>query len=334
MRNRKPTPPGAITTNAKAPLSIVIEITGQCNLRCRHCTGARTRRAHVTLATVKKIVDDAQRNNVTAIRFTGGEPLLHPDLPQMLAYAKQQKMYVLLNTNATLVTPSWLSIFSRHIDNILVSLQGCDSASDRGLTRTSLPFSKKIRNILLLRDTVPVVRLGTVITRPLLENFPRYAALIAKIRPHAWELFRPMSPSARRAARLSAKGYRALAAKLLELSQGGLNVKLANALPFCILPDLKVASTIMLGALSDDGHSRLVWDARGFYKPSYFIDEDLGTSIKEAWDHPFLKKLRDPSFLPARCRACTALEQCRGGSRAMARAVNGSYFTADPLFQP
>ncbi len=318
----------------KNPSSIVIEITGQCNLRCRHCTGASARRARVTFATVKMIIDDARRNKVTAIRFTGGEPLLHPELPQMLAYAKEQKMYVLLNTNATLATPAWLNIFALHVDNILVSLQGCDSASDRDLTRTSLPFSKKIKNILLLRDTVPVVRLGTVITRQFLDDVPRYAALIAKIRPYAWELFRPMSIQARRAIRLNASDYQSLATKLLELSQEGLNVKLANALPFCVLPDLKAASSIMLGALSDDGHTRLVWDARGFYKPSYFIDEDLGKNIKVAWAHTFLRKLRKPSFLPARCRACSVLKQCQGGSRALAMAANGSYFTADPLFQP
>ncbi len=316
----------------KTPASVVIEVTGRCNLRCRHCTGASARRAHVPLATVKKIIDDARHNKVTAIRFTGGEPLLHPELADMLAYAKQKKLYVLLNTNATLISPAWIGILARYVDNILVSLQGCDSTTDRALTRASLPFSSKIRNILLLQAHVPVVRLGTVITRPLLDNFPRYAALISKIRPHTWELFRPMSAQARRAVRLNVRDYQKLAGHLLDLTQDGLNVKLANALPFCILPDLKAAAEVMLGALSDDGHSRLVWDARGFYKPSYFIDEDLGKNIRDAWAHPFLKELKGRSFLPARCQACAVLQQCQGGSRAMAKAVHGTYFTADPLF--
>ncbi|MBF0485616.1 MAG: radical SAM protein [Candidatus Omnitrophica bacterium] len=321
-----------IQSIADIPSEIVLEITGRCNLSCGHCTSAIQTVRQVPLRTIKTILNQAHRCRVPAVRFTGGEPLLHPDLAEILSYAKARGFYVLLNTNATLLTPSFLRLFSRSVDNVLVSLQGFDSASDQALTHSAVSFERKLQNIFLLQSYVPTMRLGTVITPLLLEHWPRYAALMKRIKPSAWELFRPMSGSARQEPPLTRKDYRELSLRVLSLKKEGINVKLANALPFCVLSNLRLSAALMLGALSDDGNSRLVWDVRGFFKPSYFIDKNLGKSVMPAWRHLFLKKLKSSAYLPKRCQECEYWSWCRGGSRAIALQGNHSFFAADPLF--
>lgn len=315
------------------PAEIVMEITGQCNLSCGYCTNMSRRHGHVSFRKLKRIMDEARRCRIPAVRFTGGEPLLHPEALQILSYAKSSGFYVLVNTNATLTNPEVLRLLSRTTDNVLVSLQGFNQASDQALTHSEFPFVRKIQNIFLLRSYVPTLRLGSVMTPSLLKNWPRYVALIKRLRPHTWELFRPMSGQDKLPDNVTLKDYQRLCRKIVELKRENLNVKLANALPFCILKDRDLAASIMLGAASDDGHSRLVWDARGFFKPSYFIDKNLGNTIRRSWQHPFLKKMRQGSYLPTLCRQCSHLAWCRGGSRAKAYAWSGSYFDADPLMR-
>lgn len=314
------------------PSEIVLEITGQCNLACGYCTSAAQNRERILFDAARMVLDDAHRNRVPAVRFTGGEPLLNPDLPRMLSYAKSKGFYVLLNTNATLVSPDLLKLFSSTVDNVLVSLQGFDDVSERELTQSPIPFIRKIQNILLLKSYVPTVRIGTVITPTLLDHWPRYVALVKKINPRAWELFRPMNEKAFQNINLTRKTFCALAVDLLRLRKNGINAKLANALPFCVLPNLSLATSVMLGAVSDDGNSRLVWDVRGFFKPSYFIERNLGRGIRTAWRHPFLKGLKSFSFLPQRCLECHYLLSCRCGSRALAFKGRQAYLSPDPLF--
>jgi radical SAM protein with 4Fe4S-binding SPASM domain len=315
------------------PSEIVLEITSRCNLACEYCTSAVKNNQHMAFAGAKKIMDEAKRCGIPAIRFTGGEPLLNPDLPRMLRYAKSLGFYVLLNTNATLITPAYLRILARSVSNILVSLQGFNSASEEDLTHSISMFPEKIKNIILLKSRVPLVRIGTVITQTLIDHWPRYVSLIKKLRPAVWEIFRPMNAGTSGEIRLCRDDYRRLATKVLSLKKSAVNAKLANALPFCLLPDLDLAASCMLGAHSDDGHSRLVRDVRGFFKPSYFINKNLGGSINAAWQHPFLKKLKKASYLPERCRTCAYVPWCQGGSRAMAKKMTGSYWAPDPLLR-
>jgi MoaA/NifB/PqqE/SkfB family radical SAM enzyme len=312
------------------PSEVVIEITGQCNMHCTYCTQAGKRPPHLPLKEIKDVIDQAKNLGVKAIRITGGEPLLVPYLDKILSYARQQRFYVLLNTNATVMTPKLTRIIGQTVDNILISLQGYDQTSTRALTRSSGDFNTKINNIFLLKNYAPLLRLGTVITPAFIDYVDKYISLIEKIKPAAWELFRPMTaPSARR--KIAPGDYQQLALPLLKLQKKGIHATIGNAIPLCLLKNRKTARLVCAGARADDGHTRLVYDARGFFKPSYFINKNLGTNLKKAWGHPLLAELNDVSRLPQQCRSCTDLEVCCGGSRTAAAMARGNRPFADPL---
>lgn len=84
--------------------SLHLYIIDQCNLRCRHCALAAGPLLGTWLEanTAYRLIDEAVDANVEAIAFSGGEPLLHPDIMDLLAHTAG-RTNTLLATNGTLI---------------------------------------------------------------------------------------------------------------------------------------------------------------------------------------------------------------------------------------
>ncbi len=314
------------------PSEIVLEVTTKCNLGCKACTRDKVRKDHsLNFSTAKRIMDEAKALGIKTIRFTGGEPLLNDDIKKMLIYAKNSNFYVQLNTNATNITDGVFPILAKTVDNVLVSLQGYNYTTNNQLTDSCLSFNGKIINILKLKYCVPVLRLGTVISGTLMQNFDRYVILIKKLGIRYWDLFRPMPQKHGQGSDISKRDILSLMKLIYKSNKEGLNAKISNPVPFCITKDTDLSLATLLGSNFDDGHSRLVFDPRGYYKPSYFIDIKLGGTIREAWENPFIKNLRSLKYLPKKCKVCDYLKWCKGGSRAASKNSYNDYFRLDPL---
>ncbi|MDO4552479.1 MAG: radical SAM protein [Bacillota bacterium] len=86
---------------------VLLEVTGRCNLRCPHCFaegkidgGGELLEADPPIETVKAWIDDIVSRGPSLIQFSGGEPTVREDLPELIAYAKAAgSKYVQLNSN-------------------------------------------------------------------------------------------------------------------------------------------------------------------------------------------------------------------------------------------
>lgn len=313
-----------------APAELVIELNKDCNLACRACFG-RTGE-ELPLKTAERALHEAAALGVKNVRFTGGEPLLHPDIEKLLRLARTTGFYTLLNSNALLFTPALARRLAGLIDNALVSLPGMDEAGHAAGAGMKGLFGRKAAAIERLRASgIRTVRAGTVVSKPLIRAFDRWHEAAARLGFDSWELYRPMmTAGALRAApefNVSRKDFMELAKGIAAQKAGRPRAVLANPVPFCILP--AAARPFALGARFDDGWTRLVLAASGVYKPSYPSRKFLGETLAEAWKHPFLKKSRSAAWLPPKCRNCAMLSPCLGGSRFQAEAA-GSVFGPDP----
>lgn len=313
------------------PNEIVFEATTTCNLNCKTCAIDKSKPENIDLKTAKEIMWEAKKLGIKAVRFTGGDPLLHPEIGKLLLYAKTNNFYVLLNTNATILTRSLLKIIGGTVNNVLISLQGYDQDSDNSLTCSKADFQAKIKNILTLKSAVPAIRAGTVISKTLLRHFTEYRRLLSRMDIRTWELYRPINQHRSKEFHITKRNLLKITREVLKLKECGINAKIANPVPFCICSDTATGASTILGALADDGNSRIVWDVKGYFKPSYFIDKNLGKDLAKAWHHPFLKRLKKNTYLPSSCRSCNYLKWCKGGSRVMAKINSGRYFSTDPL---
>jgi len=314
------------------PKEIILEITGKCNLRCQLCFNKRDE-SEMPFGKIKNVIDECSDLSIKSIRFTGGEPLLHSNIEEILKYAKYKNLYVILNTNATFLDKRIKKLMKNYVDNILISMQGFNPASERKLTRSKINFLKKIRNIIELNRIVPVVRIGSIISRTLVKNFYKYFYIIEKANIKNWELYRPMIKAKNEEYIIKHDDFIKVMYAIQASKKHGKEIKIANSVPFCITENMSLSRHTLLGSNSDDGHSRMVLDTKLFFKPSYFIKKNLGVKIEAAWKSHFLKKIRSLSYLPAECRRCYELKWCKGGSRHWAKIANKSYFARDPLMK-
>jgi radical SAM protein with 4Fe4S-binding SPASM domain len=324
-----------------APIEIMIEAETKCNFRCNFCFNkesfARNERTDKKIGTniIKKIINEISRLNIKIIRFTGGEPLLREDIFELLKHAKRQKLETRLNTNASLISEEMTVKFFGLLDNVLIPIESWNKKREEEITGYKNSLSKKIKAIKLLdKIKVPKIRVGTVATKENIKNFDKLASLILKLPVHEWEFYRPMNAKTKKDD-LQKSDLEKLVKKIISLKKKTKKrVFIANAIPFCAIDQPEKLSSVCVGAIYEDGHSRLVVDPRGFIKPHYFIDKKLGeaTEIEKAWQNPWLKKIRSLEYLPLKCQNCQYLEACRGGSRFLAKRINGDWLVSDPLF--
>ncbi len=84
--------------------------TNRCNLKCQHCyQDADTLEASTTneLTTdeAKTLIEQIAQANFKVMIFSGGEPLLRPDIFELVAYASSKGLRPVFGTNGMLITP-------------------------------------------------------------------------------------------------------------------------------------------------------------------------------------------------------------------------------------
>ena len=119
------------------PMFAWFSLTEDCNLACRFCfadahlcsrkAGSANNKSDKELSTeqIFKILDNVSRAGTTAIQFAGGEPLLRPDLAEIISYAVQKNIYVALNTNGTMLDDRTASALTKAgLSQVKVSIDG------------------------------------------------------------------------------------------------------------------------------------------------------------------------------------------------------------------
>lgn len=141
--------------NGRGPV-VVWNCTRRCNLRCIHCYASALDRkdpAELTTAQGRKLIGDLADFKVPAILFSGGEPLLRPDIFELAALACRKGMRVALSTNGTLIDGEKAGrLQAIGLAEVGISLDGIGAANDRfrrarGAYRAAL---QGIRNCLTL----------------------------------------------------------------------------------------------------------------------------------------------------------------------------------------
>ena len=337
--------PAGIAAIPDRPLEIMIEVEPRCQMSCRLCfnqgtfapdrsSAAQARLPTLTAGAIRGILDQMSGWGVPQVRFTGGEPLLRPDLAELMDYARERDIRVWVNTNGySLQARPQAQALCARTDNVLLSLRGWDEQSDSGQSQVRDSFESTCAAARTLRACgLKTLRIGTYLTNTLIENIDKMRDVVAGLQAQRWELYRPVAFSGR-APEVDAEHLRALVDRLLDYRRtGAVNAFIANPLPFCFY-DAERVSRVSLGAIMGEGNNRFVVDPRGFCKPIYYMDVDLGDSrdLRAAWDSPFSRAVRNLELLPSGCAGCFYMGKCRGGSRHAARQAFGDYRAPDPL---
>ncbi len=88
-------------------LLVVWNITRRCNLKCKHCyisADENVARQELSLTEAKGLIDSLVKVNTGVLLFSGGEPLLRPDIWELAEYARSKGIRCGLSTNGTLIS--------------------------------------------------------------------------------------------------------------------------------------------------------------------------------------------------------------------------------------
>ncbi len=154
-------------------LSVTLQVTQQCNLRCHYClyTNPDFQRAHsnnrMSFETAKKCIDFLIRNSRDSrhvmVSFYGGEPLLEFDLiKRCIEYAEVasegKQIGFNLTTNATLINEEIIEYFSMHQVRMMISLDGPKTVHDKNRRLSSNgcgSYDKVMESLNLIRTKFP-----------------------------------------------------------------------------------------------------------------------------------------------------------------------------------
>jgi radical SAM protein with 4Fe4S-binding SPASM domain len=133
------------------PREIQVEVTGACNLSCRMCLvryRPKLGRAEgaMDLETFRRLVDELPGLEVLTLQGLG-EPLLAPDLIDMVRHASARGIRVGFNTNGSLLTRERAeALVDAGLDWLHVSLDGATAATHEGI-RDGVDFASVVANV-------------------------------------------------------------------------------------------------------------------------------------------------------------------------------------------
>lgn len=114
---------------SRYPFAISIEPTNYCQLACAECpTGTKELNRHkgyMNIELYEKLIQSVHKHTFYINLYFQGEPLLHPQIEQMIAIARKYRMYVVLSTNGQLLNKEMSEkLVSLGLSKIIISMDG------------------------------------------------------------------------------------------------------------------------------------------------------------------------------------------------------------------
>ena len=137
----------------RPPVCLYLETTNRCNLLCTTCPRTYAELeppADMSWDLFTSIVDQVP-DLARAVLHGVGEPMLVKDLPRMVRYLKQRGVYVLFNTNGTVLNGrNGRALIDAELDELRVSLDAANAASFRAI-RGKNYFDRILKNVRAFR---------------------------------------------------------------------------------------------------------------------------------------------------------------------------------------
>ena len=131
-----------------------IYITNACNLRCVHCfiRADMPLPNELTTNEIKKLINNFSNYGGKILTITGGEPLVRRDIFEILKFAKDNNLFVVLLTNGTLVNENNANQLVKYVDQIQISIDGPNEETHDAIRGVGT-FKKTMKAIHLLGNT-------------------------------------------------------------------------------------------------------------------------------------------------------------------------------------
>ncbi len=344
---------------SESPFLVIWEVTRACALACVHCRAdAIHRRDPRELTTDEgfQLIDQIRGfgPRLPLLVFTGGDPMLRPDLAALVRYASSTGLTVALTPSGTAAaTHSRLAeLKDAGLSRIAVSLDAPTPEAHDAFRRVKGSYAWTMRIIDSAQELGLPLQINSTISRLTLPYLEGMATRVAELRVTLWALFF-LIQTGRGASldQISADECERVLNYLFDLSlTSPFGIKTTEAPHYHRVvwqrehdaarppaPDRTMVRRRQLRAPRSvsDGNGFVFIDHLGNICPSGFLPVVCGNvrtaSLADVYrtDETFLR-LRNANALMGKCGRCRFRAMC-GGSRARAYASTGAMMASDPL---
>jgi radical SAM protein with 4Fe4S-binding SPASM domain len=158
-----------------APFLVVWDFTHKCNLNCKHCYSNSGAVLEEELSTKEAldVVDQLDDAGVTALAFSGGEPLSKKDFFEVASHAVKRGLYVSVATNGTLLTRENVKKLKQTgVHYVEVSIDGATAGTHDTFRGVPGAFEKAVTGIRNAVEEDLCACIATTATKGNLAEFP------------------------------------------------------------------------------------------------------------------------------------------------------------------
>ena len=153
----------------KQPLRYVdFNITDKCNLHCQHCFATaftQNDRPKMQIEDYRRVMKEANKLGAVNFSFQGSEPLLYPQLEEIIKAAAPYKNVISVTTNGTLLTPEHAKKLRKiGVDIFTISLDSMNPEEHDSFRNKKGTYEKTLKGIESALENGCNVTIGTVLS--------------------------------------------------------------------------------------------------------------------------------------------------------------------------
>jgi pyrroloquinoline quinone biosynthesis protein E len=327
--------------NVPRPYALLAELTYRCPLHCPYCSNPTQIRDDRELTTDqwRRVLREAAGLGVLQVGFSGGEPLVRRDLPELIRSAGESKLYTnLITSGIGLDEKGARTLRDAGLDSVQLSFQS-DNVDLANEIAGACAHERKLAAAASIRAAGIPLSLNFVLHRRNIDHLPRIIELteslgaerveLANVQFYGWGFLN-------RAALLPTRDQVLRARELATAAQK----RLAGQIEiFYVLPDYY--ETRPKPCLSGWGQRYLTVNPIGDVLPCPTASSAIPDmrfenvrirSLDWIWRaSESFNRFRGTDWMPAPCRDCPERERDFGGCRCQAALLTGSASNTDPV---
>ena len=307
------------TPALSAPLRLDLALTYRCQNRCGHCYNQPSRAVtEMDTAAWRKALDKAYEASIPHVVFTGGEPTLRDDLPDLVAYAEELGLVTGLNTNGRRLADVAYTARLKEagLDHVQITLESADPNLHNAMTRSD-SFDETLAGLRTAVKAGLYVLTNTTLTKVNAPGIEALADLVASegLKSFAVNGMIYSGKGATSGVELTPQQVVPLLETLARHArEKGLRFIWYTPTRYCELNPVEMALGVKQCTAA---RLSMAVEPDGTVIPCQSWYEGVGNILldpwEKIWNSPLCLKLRQPQKPLKECEACEHLSLCGGG---------------------
>ncbi|MFB3888732.1 MAG: radical SAM protein [Candidatus Bathyarchaeia archaeon] len=305
-----------------APLRMDLALTFRCQNDCIHCyAGGPHETPELNTQEWKQAIDRLGEAGIFILTFTGGEPTLREDLPELLLYAQNKGMVTGLITNGRrLKDKAYVQTLEKAgLDFVQITLESNKPEIHDLMTASPGSWNDTVAAVRNAVDSQIYVTTNTTLSK---HNAPKFLDTVDFIKAIGVQAFGCNSlihsgkaDAVSQEFALTIEELNALLPQIRDKAHAlGLKFLWYTPTQYCRLNPVQAGlgvksctAALINMCVGPDGD---VYPCQSYFESLGNILTDKWTSI---WNHPLAKSLRSRAYVEAKCKECPELQVCGGG---------------------